>query len=66
MQYPSDWQKVENQNNVTLSLSQNGSLGSSEGNLSIESYPSVTIRSDEMSFSFFVYLPAIQVCCLYF
>jgi YVTN family beta-propeller protein len=40
MQYPSDWQKIENQNNVTLSLSQNGSLGSEKGNVSIESYPS--------------------------
>jgi YVTN family beta-propeller protein len=47
MQYPSDWQKVENQNNVTLSLSQSGSLGPSGGNLSIESYPSGNVPLQE-------------------
>ena len=40
LQYPSDWQKVENQNNITLFLSQNDSIVPFGGNLSIESYPS--------------------------
>jgi YVTN family beta-propeller protein len=40
MQYPLDWQKVENRNNVTLILPQNDSTVPLGGNLSIESYPS--------------------------
>jgi YVTN family beta-propeller protein len=40
MQYPSDWQKVENQNNITLLLPQKDSSVPFRGNFSIESYPS--------------------------
>jgi YVTN family beta-propeller protein len=40
MQYPSEWKKVEDQNNITLLLTQIDSTVPSGGNLSIESYPS--------------------------
>jgi YVTN family beta-propeller protein len=48
MQYPSNWQKVENQNNLTLHLPQNNSLGPPEGALSIESYPSGNMQLDTL------------------
>ena len=48
MQYPSDWQKVENQNNVTLSLPQVSGLGPFEGNLTIDTYPSGNVPLQEL------------------
>ncbi len=48
MQYPSGWQKVESQNNITLLLSQSSSSGPFVGNLSIETYPSGNVPLQEL------------------
>ena len=48
MQYPSEWQKVENPNNITLSLPQKSSLGQVEGNLTINAYPSGNVPLNEL------------------